>query len=291
MTTVAFIGLGNMGSGMADNLVKNGFNVVAFDLSEAALAKAKDAGCAIAQSTQEAVSNADIVVTMLPAGKHVMDIYTSQILDNVGRNTLLIDCSTIDVETANKVSELAASKELQMLDAPVSGGIAAAAGGTLTFMVGGEKEAFEKAQGVLSAMGKKIVHAGGHGAGQAAKICNNMLLGATMIATCESFQLANKLGLDAQVFFDIASNASGQTWSMTSYCPVKGVGPQSPADNDFAGGFASALMLKDLGLAMQGAKGVNAQVPMGELAAKWFEMHCEEGNASMDFSSIINRLA
>lgn len=291
MTNVAFIGLGNMGSGMADNLVKNGFNVTAFDLSEVALAKAKECGCHIADSTQQAVANADIVVTMLPAGKHVMDIYASQILENVSTETLLIDCSTIDVETAKNVSALAKEKGISMLDAPVSGGVAAAAGGTLTFMVGGDASAFEKAQGVLGAMGKKIVHAGGHGAGQAAKICNNMLLGATMIATCESLQLAQKLGLDPQVFFDIASNASGQTWSMTSYCPVKGVGPQSPADNDFAGGFASALMLKDLGLAMQGAKGVNAQVPMGELAAKWFEMHCEEGNAGMDFSSIINRLA
>ncbi len=291
MTTVAFIGLGNMGSGMADNLVKNSFNVTAFDLSEAALAKAKEAGCTIADSTEHAVAGADIVITMLPAGKHVYDIYTSQIIDKVGANTLLIDCSTIDVETAKNVSQIAQEKGLKMLDAPVSGGVAAAAGGTLTFMVGGDSDAFERAHGVLSAMGKKIIHAGGHGAGQAAKICNNMLLGATMIATCESFQLAEKLGLDAQVFFDIASNASGQTWSMTSYCPVKGVGPQSPADNDFNGGFASALMLKDLSLAMQGAKGVNAQVPMGELAAKWFEMHCEEGNAAMDFSSIINRLA
>jgi len=291
MTTVAFIGLGNMGSGMADNLVKNDYNVLAFDLSEAALAKAKEAGCTIAQNTEQAAAEADIVITMLPAGKHVKDIYSNQILASVREGTLLIDCSTIDVETAKSVSELAENKGLKMLDAPVSGGVAAAAGGTLTFMVGGDADAFDKAHGVLSAMGKKIVHAGGHGAGQAAKICNNMLLGATMIATCESFQLAQKLGLDAQVFFDIASNASGQTWSMTTYCPVKGVGPQSPADNDFAGGFASALMLKDLGLAMQGAKGVNAQVPMGELAAKWFEMHCEEGNAGMDFSSIINRLA
>ena len=291
MTTVAFIGLGNMGSGMADNLVKNDYNVLAFDLSEVALAKAKEAGCTIAQSTEQAAAEADIVVTMLPAGKHVQDIYSNQILASVREGTLLIDCSTIDVETAKSVSELAEEKGLKMLDAPVSGGVTAAAGGTLTFMVGGDADAFDKAQGVLGAMGKKIVHAGGHGAGQAAKICNNMLLGATMIATCESFQLAQKLGLDAQVFFDIASNASGQTWSMTTYCPVKGVGPQSPADNDFAGGFASALMLKDLGLAMQGAKGVNAQVPMGELAAKWFEMHCEEGNAGMDFSSIIKRLA
>ncbi|MDY6976518.1 MAG: 3-hydroxyisobutyrate dehydrogenase [Pseudomonadota bacterium] len=291
MTTVAFIGLGNMGSGMADNLAKNDYNVLAFDLSEAALKKAEEAGCTVAQSTEQAVSEADIVITMLPAGKQVKDIYSNQILTSVQEDTLLIDCSTIDVETAKSVSELAEEKGLKMLDAPVSGGVAAAAGGTLTFMVGGDADAFDKAQGVLGAMGKKIVHAGGHGAGQAAKICNNMLLGATMIATCESFQLAQKLGLDAQVFFDIASNASGQTWSMTTYCPVKGVGPQSPADNDFAGGFASALMLKDLGLAMQGAKGVNAQVPMGELAAKWFEMHCEEGNAGMDFSSIIRRLA
>ncbi len=234
MTTVAFIGLGNMGSGMADNLVKNDYNVLAFDLSEAALAKAKEAGCTIAQSTEQAAAEADIVITMLPAGKHVKDIYSNQILASVREGTLLIDCSTIDVETAKSVSELAEKKGLKMLDAPVSGGVAAAAGGTLTFMVGGDADAFDKAHGVLSAMGKKIVHAGGHGAGQAAKICNNMLLGATMIATCESFQLAQKLGLDAQVFFDIASNASGQTWSMTTYCPVKGVGPQSPADNDLS---------------------------------------------------------
>jgi 3-hydroxyisobutyrate dehydrogenase len=291
MTTVAIIGLGNMGSGMADNLVKGNFDVTAFDLSEAALDKAKEFGCKVASSAVDAVKGAEIVVTMLPASKHVHDIYANQILANVDKNTLLIDCSTIDVGTAKAVSELAESHGLKMLDAPVSGGTAAAAAGTLTFMVGGDADAFEKAQGVLGAMGKKIVHAGGHGAGQAAKICNNMLLGASMIATCESLQLAQKLGLDPQVFFDIASNASGQTWSLTTYCPVKGVGPQSPADKDFAGGFASALMLKDLTLAMQGAEGVDAQVPMGELAAKWFEQHCNEGNSSLDFSSIINKLA
>lgn len=291
MTKVAIIGLGNMGSGMADNLVKGKFDVTAFDLSETALEKAKAYGCNVASSAEEAVKDADIVVTMLPAGKHVRDIYANQILTNVNKDTLLIDCSTIDVDSAKSVSEMAQEHGLKMLDAPVSGGTAAAAAGTLTFMVGGDADAFEKAQGVLGAMGKKIVHAGGHGAGQAAKICNNMLLGASMIATCESLQLAQKLGLDPQVFFDIASNASGQTWSLTTYCPIKGVGPQSPADKDFAGGFASALMLKDLTLAMQGADGVKAQVPMGELAAKWFEQHCDAGNGALDFSSIINKLA
>lgn len=291
MKKVAIIGLGNMGSGMADNLVKGKFDVTAFDLSETALEKAKAYGCNVASSAEEAVKDADIVVTMLPAGKHVRDIYANQILTNVNKDTLLIDCSTIDVDSAKSVSEMAQEHGLKMLDAPVSGGTAAAAAGTLTFMVGGDADAFEKAQGVLGAMGKKIVHAGGHGAGQAAKICNNMLLGASMIATCESLQLAQKLGLDPQVFFDIASNASGQTWSLTTYCPIKGVGPQSPADKDFAGGFASALMLKDLTLAMQGADGVKAQVPMGELAAKWFEQHCDAGNGALDFSSIINKLA
>ena len=291
MTKVAFIGLGNMGSGMAENLVKSGFQVRAFDLSEAAISKAREFGCDIAASTEAAVADADIVVTMLPAGKHVHEIYQHHILDHVADGTLLIDCSTIDVETAKQVSAMAQGKGLAMLDAPVSGGTAAASAGTLTFMVGGDADAFDKAQGVLGAMGKKIVHAGGHGAGQAAKICNNMLLGASMIATCESFQLAQKLGLDPQVFFDIASNASGQTWSMTTYCPVKGVGPTTPADNDFAGGFASALMLKDLKLAMQGAASVNAQVPMGERAAALYEEHCETGNSTLDFSSIINKLS
>lgn len=291
MTSVAFIGLGNMGSGMAQNLSKKDFQVIAFDLSEAALEKAKEYGCEIATSADSAVAKADIVVTMLPSGEHVNKLYLGQILDNVQADTLLIDCSTIDVATAKLVSETAQQKGLQMLDAPVSGGTAAAAQGTLTFMVGGEASAFDRAQGVLGAMGAKIVHAGGHGAGQAAKICNNMLLGASMIATCESLQLAQKLGLDPQVFFDIASNASGQNWSLTTYCPVKGVGPTTPADNDFAGGFASALMLKDLNLAMQGAETAGAQVPMGNKAAEWFKAHCDEGNSTLDFSSIINRLA
>lgn len=290
MTHIAFIGLGNMGSGMAKNLVEKGFQVTAYDLSEQALQKASESGCKTVSSIEDAVNGAQVVVSMLPAGKHVDDVYNNHIVDSVSQDTLLIDCSTIDVATAQKVAEVAEEKGLAMVDAPVSGGTAAAQGGTLTFMVGGNAKAFELARPVLEAMGKKVIHAGGHGAGQAAKICNNMLLAASMIATCESFQLAQKLGLDPQVFFDIASNASGQTWSMTSYCPVKGVGPTSPADNDFSGGFASSLMLKDLGLAMAGAASVNAVVPMGEKALTWYQAHCEEGNSALDFSSIINRL-
>ncbi|MEG3766481.1 3-hydroxyisobutyrate dehydrogenase [Alteromonas sp. 14N.309.X.WAT.G.H12] len=291
MKKLAFIGLGNMGSGMAKNLVKHEFPVVAFDLNEAAMNNATTFGCKIAISAQVAVSDADIVITMLPAGEHVKALYVKDILNNVKPNTLLIDCSTIDVATAQYVSGLAQEKQLPMLDAPVSGGTAAASAGTLTFMVGGDSHAFAQAKEVLNAMGKNVIHAGKQGAGQAAKICNNMLLGASMIATCESFQLAQKLGLDPQVFYDIASNASGQTWSMTSYCPVKGVGPESPADHEFQGGFASALMLKDLKLAMQGAQSVSADVPMGERAATLFAEHCEKGNSTLDFSSIINQFS
>jgi len=289
---IAFIGLGNMGSGMAKNLVNNGFNVVAFDLSSEAMSTAKENGCQLAESAQQAVENCDAVVTMLPAGTHVKHIYEETILPNAQPGTLLLDCSTIDVATAKLVGEMAKTQGLLMVDAPVSGGTKAASEGTLTFMVGGEKNAFEQAQTVLSAMGKKIIHAGACGAGQSAKICNNMLLGASMIATCEAFQLAEKLALDPQVFFDIASNASGQTWAMTSYCPVKGVGPVSPADNDFAGGFAAALMVKDLTLAMQGAQSVGANVPMGEKAAELYRDYCEKSqdNGSLDFSSIINTL-
>ncbi|MBU2979630.1 3-hydroxyisobutyrate dehydrogenase [Alteromonas sp. C1M14] len=289
MNKLAFIGLGNMGSGMAKNLVEREFPVVAYDLNETALDNAKSFGCQIASSAQQAVKDAEIVITMLPAGKHVKALYEGDILNNVSPHTLLIDCSTIDVATAKYVATLAKEKQLAMLDAPVSGGTSAASAGTLTFMVGGDTEAFNQAKDVLNAMGKNIIHAGEHGAGQGAKICNNMLLGASMIATCESFQLAQKLGLDPQVFYDIASNASGQTWSMTRYCPVQGVGPDSPADHEFNGGFASALMLKDLNLAMKGARSVSADVPMGERAAALFAEHCDNGNSALDFSSIINK--
>lgn len=290
MTTVGFIGLGNMGSGMARNLVQNGFSVVAFDLSDKAIRQAAADGCEIASSGQNAVESCDVVVTMLPAGKHVKGVYESDVLPNVAPNTLLIDCSTIDVLTAKNVAASAKEKGFTMVDAPVSGGTKAANEGTLTFMVGGTDDGFKGAAIILEAMGKKVIHAGESGAGQAAKICNNMLLGASMIATCEAFQLAQKLNLDPQVFFDISSNASGQNWSMTSYCPVKGVGPASPADNDFAGGFASALMLKDLTLAMMSAQEVGANVPMGERAQALYQQWCDDEGQVLDFSSIIKLL-
>src|SRR5918997_2713803 len=254
MAKIAFIGLGHMGGGMAPNLVKAGHEVRAFDLSEEALSAAEGKGCIRAGSTEEACDGAEAVITMLPAAKHVADVYRSQVFGKAPTNALLIDCSTIDVSTARSVEEEASSHGFTMVDAPVSGGIAAAAGGTLTFMVGGSADAFERARPILEPMAKAVIHAGGAGAGQAAKICNNMILGATMVVTCEAFVLAQKLGLDPKVFFDIASNASGQSWSMTMYTPVPGVGPQTPADNDYEGGFAAVLMLKDLKLAMEAAQ-------------------------------------
>ena len=290
MAHIAFIGLGNMGGGMAANLVKAGHKVEAFDLSTAACDAAAAAGCSIHSSIAQAVAGVDAVVTMLPNGKIVADVFTQQVLGAAPKTALLLDCSTIDVATARSVSEAAAAQGFAMVDAPVSGGIAAAAGGTLTFMVGGTAEAFARAQPILSAMGKAVIHAGASGAGQAAKICNNMLLGATMIATCETFRLAEKLGLDLQTFYDISSQASGQSWSMTSYCPVPGVGPQTPADRDYQGGFATALMLKDLKLAVEAAQGANASVPMGAHAEALFQMFANAGNGHLDFSAIIRTL-
>ncbi|HPU15859.1 MAG TPA: 3-hydroxyisobutyrate dehydrogenase, partial [Polymorphobacter sp.] len=225
---IGFIGLGNMGGGMAANLVKAGHAVNAFDLSGDACARARDAGCSIAADAAAAVAGADAVVTMLPAGTHVRSVYAQSVFGKAAKGSLLLDCSTIDVASAKAVAADADAAGLVMVDAPVSGGIAAANAGTLTFMVGGSTEAFGRAEVVLAAMGKAIIHAGGAGAGQAAKICNNMLLGASMVATAEAFVLAQKLGLDAQTFFDISSKASGQCWSMTSYCPVPGVGPETP---------------------------------------------------------------
>jgi 3-hydroxyisobutyrate dehydrogenase len=290
MARIAFIGLGHMGGGMAPNLVKAGHEVRAFDLSEEALGKACEQGCGRAGSTEEAVKDAEVVITMLPAAKHVLDVYRNHVFDNAPASALLIDCSTIDVAGARAVEEEAATKGYQMVDAPVSGGIAAAAGGTLAFMVGGSEEAFAKAKPFIEPMAKAVIHAGGPGAGQAAKICNNMILGATMAATCEGFVLAQKLGLDPQVFFDISSQASGQSWSMTSYCPVPGVGPKTPADNDYDGGFAAALMLKDLKLAMEAAKQVGLDLEMGEEAEEEFEKFVERGGGNKDFSGIIQMI-
>lgn len=290
MTSIAFIGLGNMGGGMAANLAKAGHDVRAFDLSAEALERAGEAGCLAATSAAEAVTGAEIVVTMLPAGRHVTTVYEGDVFAAAAPATLLIDCSTIDVATARANADAATAKGLVAVDAPVSGGIAAANAGTLTFMVGGSAEAFARAEPVLSAMGKAVIHAGGAGAGQAAKICNNMLLGASMVATCETFAMAQKLGLDPQTFFDIASKASGQCWSMTSYCPVPGVGPDTPADRDYQGGFATALMLKDLRLAMEAARSVDADVPMGARATELYEAFAAAGNEGLDFSAIIRSL-
>ncbi|KPF75491.1 3-hydroxyisobutyrate dehydrogenase [Blastomonas sp. AAP25] len=290
MTTIGFIGLGNMGGGMAANLAKAGHKVIAFDLSGEALARAGAAGCHPVSDPVQAVSDADVIVTMLPAGKHVASVYNDTVFGAARSGTLLIDCSTIDVDTARQVAAAAKERGLEAVDAPVSGGIAAANGGTLTFMVGGSSGGFSRAAPILSDMGKAVIHAGDNGAGQAAKICNNMLLGATMAATCETFALAKKLGLDLQTFYDISSKASGQSWSMTSYCPVPGVGPASPADNGYAGGFAAALMLKDMRLALEAAKANGAQVPMGERAEAIYAAFVEADAQGLDFSAIITAL-
>ena len=290
MARIAFIGLGNMGGGMAANLAEAGHKVRAFDLSEAALDAARQAGCLPAESAAAAADGAEAVVTMLPAGRHVAQVYEDALFAAAEPGTLLIDCSTIDVGTAKRVAEAAAAKGLAAVDAPVSGGIAAAAGGTLTFMVGGSVEAFARAEPILARMGKAVIHAGPSGAGQAAKICNNMLLGATMVATCEAFLLAQRLGLDPQTFYDISSVSSGQSWSMTSYCPLPGVGPETPADRGYQGGFAAGLMLKDLKLAVQAAAEADASVPMGAEAMALYQAFANAGHGGLDFSGIVKLL-
>jgi 3-hydroxyisobutyrate dehydrogenase len=290
MARIAFIGLGHMGGGMAPNLAKAGHEVRAFDLVPEAVEKAREGGCLAAASARDAVKDADVVITMLPAAKHVRAVFQDDVAPNAKPGALLIDCSTIDVASAREVGEAMQAKGFDFVDAPVSGGIAAAAGGSLTFMVGGTDEAFAKAQPILDPMAKAVIHAGGPGAGQAAKICNNMILGATMAVTCEAFVLAQKLGLDPQVFFDISSQASGQSWSMTSYAPVPGVGPKTPADNDYEGGFAAALMLKDLKLALEAAEQVGIDVEVGEEAEELYEEFVEKGGGTKDFSGIIKMI-
>jgi len=290
MARIAFIGLGHMGGGMAPNLVKAGHEVLAFDLLPEALERAANAGCIAASSAAQAVKNAEVVITMLPAAQHVRAVYENDVAPNAKPGSLLIDCSTIDVATAREVGCGLEELGFDFVDAPVSGGIAAAAGGALTFMVGGSDKAFERAQPILEPMAKAVIHAGHLGSGQAAKICNNMILGATMIVTCEAFALAQKLGLDLQTFFDISSKASGQSWSMTSYCPVPGVGPETPADHDYEGGFASALMLKDLKLAMEAAKHSGAYTPIGGEAEELYQRFVDRGGASKDFSAIIKMI-
>ncbi|HSM54410.1 MAG TPA: 3-hydroxyisobutyrate dehydrogenase [Erythrobacter sp.] len=286
---IAFIGLGNMGGGMAANLVKAGHEVRAFDLSEAAVAAAREHGCAMYASAAEACDGADAVVTMLPNGAIVKAVYTNDVIGKAPAGAVLLDCSTIDVATAREVISLAEAAGYDMVDAPVSGGIVAANAGTLTFMVGGTDSAFKRAEPILQAMGKAVIHAGAAGNGQAAKICNNMLLGIHMIGTCEAFAMAQKLGLDPQTFYDISSVSSGQNWSMTSYCPVPGVGPTTPADNNYQGGFATALMLKDLKLAMEAAASSGASTPLGKHAQELYEAFSAE-NGGLDFSAIIKTL-
>jgi len=289
MTIIAFIGLGNMGGPMAANLVKAGHSVSGFDLSPASCDQARSDGVTIAGSTIDAVRDAEIVVTMLPAGKHVLAVWT-EILPSVKEGTLLIDCSTIDVESARKVHALAREqgRNLASLDAPVSGGVGGAKGATLTFMTGGTKDAFDRAEPILSRMGKKVVHCGEAGAGQAAKICNNMILGISMIGVAEAFVLGEKLGLSHQALFDVASTSSGQCWSLTTYCPVPGPVPASPANNGYKPGFAAALMLKDLKLAQEAALASGAPTPLGAEAAQLYALFNNAGHEGDDFSGIIN---
>src|SRR5947208_6621677 len=290
MARIAFIGLGHMGGGMAPNLAKVGHEVHAFDLLAEAVEQTRQAGCSAASSAADSVKDADVVITMLPAAQHVRAVYENDVAPNARPGALLIDCSTIDVSSAREVGAGLQELAFEFVDAPVSGGIAAAASGNLTFMVGGSDEAIERARPFIEPMAKAVIHAGHLGPGQAAKICNNMILGATMAATCEAFVLAQKLGLDPKVFFDISSKASGQSWSMTSYCPVPGVGPETPADRDYEGGFAAALMLKDLRLAMEAAQSVDAYTPMGSAAETLYSRFADLGGGGKDFSSLIKMI-
>jgi 3-hydroxyisobutyrate dehydrogenase len=289
MARIGFIGLGNMGLPMAQNLIKAGHQVEGVDVSAAAVEKLKAAGGSGAEFAKVAASRADVVITMLPAGQHVREVYLGAggVIENANPGTLLIDCSTIDVETARAVAAEAEKKGLLMLDAPVSGGVGGASAATLTFMVGGSTQAFVRAESILQTMGKTIVHAGGPGNGQAAKICNNMILGISMIAVSEAFVLAEQLGLDHQKLFDISSKSSGQCWSLTSYCPVPGPVPASPANRDYQAGFTAAMMLKDLKLSQDAAKASGARTQLGAAAADMYQRYADSGEAGRDFSGII----
>ena len=288
MATVGFIGLGNMGAPMAANLLKAGHRVIGFDLASAVLEKLAAAGGQKAASAAEAIAAADIVITMLPAGPQVREVYlgNSGILGRAAQGALLIDCSTIYVDTARAVAAAAGEAGFDMLDAPVSGGTAGAAAATLTFMVGGEPAAFDRAKPVLEAMGRTIIHTGPAGNGQAVKICNNMMLAISMIGVCEGFTLAQRLGLAPQILFDVVSKSTGQSWALTGYCPVPGPVPGSPANRDYAPGFTAAMMLKDLRLAQQAAGGAATPTPMGAAAAALYQLHVDQGAGGLDFSAI-----
>ncbi len=290
MNKIAFIGLGNMGSGMAKNQAKAGHKVYAFDLSESARQNAQEHGCIAVSSAREAVAEADIIFTMLPAGQHVVSVYQDDILPHAPQQALLVDCSTIDIESSKQVSALCQNANFCSADAPVSGGTAAAEAGNLTFMVGCREEDFDSIQTALRPMSKASFHAGSFGAGQAAKICNNMLLAITMVGTCEAFAMAEKLGLDAQKFYDISSQASGQSWSMTSYCPVAGPVPNAPSNNDYKPGFAGAMLLKDLTIALQAAQETDAKIPLGKHVFQLYQEFCQNNGDIQDFSAIIKMM-
>lgn len=292
MAKVGFIGLGNMGGGMARNILKAGHSLKVFDLNAQAVADICEEGATAASSAIDAVRDVDAVITMLPAGKHVASVYLGQdgLIAAAEAGTIMMDCSTIDVETAREVVAAATEAGMMMVDAPVSGGVAAAAAGSLTFMVGGSQEAFSLAEPFLGDMGANIIHAGKAGSGQAAKICNNMMLGIQMISVAEAFVLAEKLGLEADKLFAISSKASGQCWSLTSYCPVPGPVATSPANHDYKAGFAAAMMLKDLRLAQEAATAAGVHTPLGQMSRDLYEKFSDMSADDMDFSGIINML-
>ena len=289
MASIAFIGLGNMGGPMTANLVKAGHKVVVFDVVAALRDQAKADGAAIAESSVAAVKGAEAVITMLPAGKHVLSVW-NDVVPSMTKGALIIDCSTIDVESAKAAHALAAKHGMASVDAPVSGGTGGAKGATLTFMCGGDDKAFAAAKPVLEKMGKKIVHCGGAGAGQGVKICNNMILAISMIGVSEGFSLAEKLGLSHQALFDVVSTSSGQCWALTSYCPVPGPVPTSPANNDYKPGFAAALMVKDLTLAQDAAKATGAATPLGKHAQEIYKAFDATGHGGVDFSGVIQHI-
>ena len=281
---IGFIGIGNMGAPMAQNLAKAGFEVVGFDTQDVKVDLIK-----IVSTSKECVSNSDVVITMLPNGE-ILKSVANKIIQHMRHGSIFLDCSTVDVESAKSVAEISESYGIIPLDAPVSGGIGGAEAGTLTFMVGGPMEGFNRAKKLFDIMGQKAVHCGNSGNGQAAKICNNMILGATMIATCEAFSLADKLGLERKSMFDVVSTSSGYSWSMNAYCPAPGIGPNSPSDNNYIPGFSSDLMLKDLTLSQIAAESVDADTPMGNLAMKLYKTFVEkEDGSGKDFSAMLPR--
>lgn len=292
MSSIGFIGLGNMGGPMARNLIKAGHTLKVFDLVQSSVDALVDAGATAVGSTAEAATDVDVVVTMLPAGPHVRAVYMEdgKVIESAAKGTLMIDCTTADVESSRAVNAAALAAGHEMIDGPVSGGVGGAEAGTLTIMVGGSDAAFTRAKPVLDAMGKNVIHAGGAGNGQAAKMCNNMMLGIQMVSVCEAFLLAEKLGLDAQKLFDISSTASGQCWSLTTYCPVPGPVPTSPANNDYRAGFTAAMMVKDLKLSQGAAHNTGVSTPLGAAAASLYALYCRSGGEDKDFSGIVNML-